>query len=585
MAEQPLLPNPADLDFDASPASFAMAQRRAAQQQAVTSLEDSTDDATRADQLSRATGAKPALVYGDLENFERQHKAALTSDILANNEYLREYVAAHPLAAKVSNDDWGQLDTYTNALAKVGLTSKLGRAVSGALGGVGADSVLKKGLEGFKEGFEGDAVAPEVHKILGNSQIADAFLSILQTNPAYYAPRIMQGLMTGAAGAGGQLAANLTGSEAWGQRLTRDLLIAPQVMIPEFGGFTVPAELNALAQKSAAKTEPWIRMGKVPPPGIDETVDKLHQEQVKLDMKNIDEAKQAIDQTGTLERSPELATLAGRIVTDGEVGITAEQVRKLYGGKPGEPIEALADDGKLGFVTNLPEQLALAEKHGGDISVPLAEYLARVDPELHKELQPFIRPRPEGMTLDEVEKGKEKAEAEEEKGETLPATSPIDAIRQSAALAEPITLDPEQGKGIVPQDAGSGVIELNQAKAKTFPASAAFKEVDNDKLTGVPRILREVFQDRLNKAVGDTPLWIVDKDTMSAITGKYNMPPLTPAFYSGDLRAIVMRNDIAEGFHGDKLAAHVLYHEMWHAFTYHTIEGDAGLKSDPFHDE
>ena len=34
--------------------------------------------------------------------------------------------------------------------------------------------------------------------------------------------------------------------------------------------------------------------------------------------------------------------------------------------------------------------------------VPVAEYLAKVDPEVHKEIEDHIRVRPEGMTVEEA---------------------------------------------------------------------------------------------------------------------------------------------------------------------------------------
>jgi hypothetical protein len=108
----PFQPQPSGMDF-------IVQQRQQAQAGAITSLDDSADDAARANDLSDATGTPPALVYGDLENFEKQHKAALTSQLLQNNGYLRDYVNSHPLAAKISNDDWGNLDSASQAFQKL----------------------------------------------------------------------------------------------------------------------------------------------------------------------------------------------------------------------------------------------------------------------------------------------------------------------------------------------------------------------------------------------------------------------------------------------------------------------------------
>ena len=80
-----------------SPAAFVLNQRRKATVGAINDLEANPDDAAKAQQLARATGAGPSLVYGNLENFEQQHKAALTSAILDNNPYIRDFIQTHPL--------------------------------------------------------------------------------------------------------------------------------------------------------------------------------------------------------------------------------------------------------------------------------------------------------------------------------------------------------------------------------------------------------------------------------------------------------------------------------------------------------
>src|SRR3990167_10891610 len=97
-------------------AGLLLAERQRAVSTAVFSLNDNPDDAARAQQLSRATNTSPAIVFGDLENFEKGHKAALTSKLLNNNEYLRDFAASHALAPKIANRDWGNLDALLSAL-------------------------------------------------------------------------------------------------------------------------------------------------------------------------------------------------------------------------------------------------------------------------------------------------------------------------------------------------------------------------------------------------------------------------------------------------------------------------------------
>src|SRR5450631_4348085 len=92
-------------------------------------------------ELGKATGAKPALVYSDLDNFETQHKAALTANLLSNNDYLRQYITADPMHAKVSNDDWGNHDAATEKLADFSKPSAFERWLK-------SDSISREFVEG-----------------------------------------------------------------------------------------------------------------------------------------------------------------------------------------------------------------------------------------------------------------------------------------------------------------------------------------------------------------------------------------------------------------------------------------------------
>ena len=133
-----------DQEFD--PVSFIQRQRQRQIGSALTSLDDNPDDATRAHDLSKDTGVPPALVYGNLENFEQQHKATLTAELLKNNQFLADYADSHPLAAKISNDDWGQLDQISQLAQPFG-RSRIGQIISAPQTTMGA------AVKGFQEGF------------------------------------------------------------------------------------------------------------------------------------------------------------------------------------------------------------------------------------------------------------------------------------------------------------------------------------------------------------------------------------------------------------------------------------------------
>ena len=184
----------------------------------------------------------------------------------------------------------------------------------------------------------------------------------------------------------------------------------------------VPEGIAQLVQAARAG-RPWMRDGKVPPVGIDPLLDKAHVEQAKLDADNLGDALKEITKSATRERSPQLAASFIKGITDGEIGIKADAVRELYGDKV-----PTADDGILGFVPDIAAKLQRAEATGGDIQVSVADYLAKVEPEVHKELADHIRARPEGLTLEESK------DLPKPEGEAATPTEPVDAVRQAAGL-------------------------------------------------------------------------------------------------------------------------------------------------------
>ena len=181
-------------------------------------------------------------------------------------------------------------------------------------------------------------------------------------------------------------------------------------------------------------SKPYIDAGVEPPIGLHPLIDDIHKDQAKQDVKALDELLSEAQKSSTKERSPELFAGFIRQHTDSTIGIDAEAVRKLYGDAQPE-----VDDNKLGFVPGIADQLALAEAHGGDVEVPLADWIAKVDPEVAKELHDFIRVRPGGMTLDEAKAPAPPEEAKppepKEGEEPLPPPTAVDAVRQATGTS------------------------------------------------------------------------------------------------------------------------------------------------------
>ena len=216
--------------FDAS--DFILREQKSAKITALNSLDDDPEKAARAQQLADATGEHPALVYGDLENFETQHKAALTNELLSNNQFLQSYVNSHPLAAKVSNDDYGQLDAVSQAIGRLSGGPSMGDDILPP----GTRSVLGAVVKGFKANAN-FAGLDEEHKklaelmasspVFGNIFIRQAALAGVDTFVGAMA--LFGGVIGGVAGGIGEAYKQAGGNEAMANRLTRDLIIGAQV--------------------------------------------------------------------------------------------------------------------------------------------------------------------------------------------------------------------------------------------------------------------------------------------------------------------------------------------------------------------
>src|SRR5207244_2997676 len=140
----------------------------------------------------------------------------------------------------------------------------------------------------------------------------------------------------------------------------------------------------AEAQEAATRVKsiidvakPYLDAGEEPPVGIHPDIDKIKALQVKDDAKNLDDALKDSTRSATRERAPELFTDYIREINQGQIGVAADAVRKLYGKKEPAP-----EDGLLGWVSNLVSQLRAAEATGGDVKVPVADWLGEVESEV-----------------------------------------------------------------------------------------------------------------------------------------------------------------------------------------------------------
>lgn len=357
----------------------------------------SADDAVRAIELSRATGVAPTIIAGDLENFDKTNKVRMASELIRDNPAIADYVNRNPLAASVSGDDLGVLDKVTSTLTNI-VTAK-------SAGQLAFEEVYEKERKRQFAEFER---AEATYGRLGTA--AAMALSDALTLPA--------AVMAGIAADVGDTAKRLGVPNAWADRLTRDVHQMLEVGTSGAPGtLGAPRNVHGLhpdvvrqineASRAYEVARPYIEAGKEFPVGIDPTIDKLKVKASAEDLKGLDEATKEAAGSATRERAPEMfRDFVAQQVGRTKIGIAPERVAEIYGDKVPDP-----NDGKLGWIPNLQEQIRVGLETGKDIEVPLADWLARVEPELAKELHDDIRVRPSGVTVKEAEIAKERETA------------------------------------------------------------------------------------------------------------------------------------------------------------------------------
>lgn len=373
-------------------------------------IDDDPEKARRSLELSEATGVPATSIIGDVEGFERQHKAGLASELVRNNAYISDYLAAQPMASRLSNDDYGNLDAVSQAVSKMQIKeSIIGAAVLGFKEGFGDQGVGSWALGSTKEDLE----------FFKKNRLAMSALTAI-TSPVELTLRSLSGMVKAATDAaqpaGAAIYRQFGGSENEARRFGKDMagmveMLTNQPLLGVTGGPITP-EVVMKARQTLQAAKPWLDAGLEPPMGIHPELDKLKIKQSDLELSNLDDAFKEAQKSATRERSPELFAEFLRQHGDAKIGVSGDAIAKLYADKPPTP-----DDALLGWVPRIAEQIETAVATGGDIEIPLADWLARVDPDIAKQLHDDIRVRPGGVTKNEV-----KALAQVEEIEKQPAS-------------------------------------------------------------------------------------------------------------------------------------------------------------------
>ena len=622
-------PNP--LEIEQSPVDWMVRQQQMASQAAIRGLDGSPDEAARAIELGKATGANPALIYGDLENYEQQHKVMLTHSLIMNNQFLRDYANSDPMAAKVSANDWGQLDKISevakqltgeeranlargrlqpllNVLSEVEEPKRMTR-----------EQILAREAE---QAPTGTALLPKQKMVLdmlrdfkdqlgaswdqlrgGVAAATDPNRPIVERALAVPAGAVAGAVQAAGAPVGavvqflGDAAERATGgrvsSEEFQAAAGAAGLFAGAGKEGRVGLEKSRAVMDQMAQL-ARVAKPYIDGREVPPVGAHPIIDEAHREQAKVDAKALDALDKEVRASETGELSPDhLESFLRGPLGDSQIGIDAEAVRRLYGEKQPE-----RGDGLLGDV--IGDQLPLAEAHGGDVEVSLAQWLAKVDPEVRKELHDNVRVREGGMTLEEAKEPEAKPVEEVAPAQpTVVPTEPesaLQGVRSAAGLAPtPVAPRPEgitPRRGIIPPSAEDTTLTLNdrQVTGTVFPAIDAVRQIRIQDLDPDQRRAAFVIKAILDKVAGDTPVISVTPEELdnhwAAITNRTDRDNI--AFYNSKGHYIMIRDDVARGELGPRAnltpetahayTASVLMEELLHAATVREMRVDKTLR-------
>lgn len=428
-----------DLTFDAP--DFIESSRRRTVGTAIDSLPDDPQVAARAYELGRATGEKPALVYTDVEGFEANHKVALTSSILTSNAWLREYVEADQMRAKLSADDWGALDEVTSTLEKFRQYSGFPMRTAG--------SALEKGIEGFRKGFGEGPIGHWVTTVPPiKDNLAAQAIWAASGSPLEAVFRTLSGGIHGATDAVHSLVKDMTGSD----QLARDIAGMTEMQLTGTGVHGAGGAIASTAKyaDALARAKLWIDSGLEPPRGLHPEIDKIKEKQNALDVERLEDATKASESSVTRERDPTSFADLIRLRDKGSIEIDGEAVARLYGDKPPN-----AEDGLLGWVPRIGEQLELSRSSGGDISIPIADWLAHADGDMMKLLRDDIRVRPGGITKNEA-KAARGADGDEINAERDQATADMAAKANEAVV---------EGEASAADQSRAGVRAAGEAKA------------------------------------------------------------------------------------------------------------------------
>ena len=369
--------------------------------------------------LSARSGVPVDVIQLNIEaaaqDIELQERAAA----VRGSPELQAYVNSSPIAAQVSSDDFGPLQSFLDEVKNF----------------VDSDPMVKAVRDNFDTttplGFQPGSEAEEFFRSIGMFKDPNrADPGALVTEPiirgaAAAVDLLARATVAGTAGLGAGVeeivrsANEAIGGQPFGNpgRANREMQNFVNFWILKMG-FDSPVMLNPdypLSNrtfqflKKAEETKP---VGTAPPKAPWQ-MDPLQLQleyfatKAEFDAAQLDAAVQTAVETKTRQRAP--AVFQGMVeqnLGDRTIGVSAEALRDLY---KSEGVVPGPGDAIMGFVPDIAERLKVALATGADVEVPFAAYLAHIDPAVNDLLLPNIRSR-SGMTIEEAKAAQEELE-------------------------------------------------------------------------------------------------------------------------------------------------------------------------------
>lgn len=396
------------------------------QQRAAVQSADNGEEAARALKLGRKTGVNPSLIQTDLPGYDAHARAEDAKQATANPAIAR-YLEGNPIAASVSGDDYDALERSSQAVQALN---------QDRLNGSSALSTLSRIAQAAKEGaVKGIGESP------GPTGVTNEFIEAMQKTGIFRQPgaapvglqflneatilptaaainTLMRGVGGAIVGAGSVLGQGAREAGA-DNRAGVFGVASPDRLEREFQNFAVfgmtasPFRAQAPAAPRMLTTEEFLGrvQAQVDREAIDAFINRAPENKPVLMLTKAEDASAGLDraievaqESKTKTRDPNLFAESVAAHDPGELHIDAGKVAELYQREGKVPAEG---DGLLGFVPGLADKIESAAATGGEVTVPVADYIAHVDPTVHQGLKDVVRLHNDGVTLTEAKEAEE----------------------------------------------------------------------------------------------------------------------------------------------------------------------------------